>query len=142
MTDANAERSTSANLAPDDYNAEIERRTNERKAVFQAKADALRTELAQVEEEICRLDGILEAAQGRKVTATSRKVKDPIKSARAYWAQSIRRKMPKPEQHRRKLVYETLIHNQIRTELTTKNKRLPTAEEMENAMKNFLREKK
>jgi hypothetical protein len=99
MTDPNAH----------DSNAEIIERLVALNKTDQERANVLRAELNQVEERIRQREAAIANLQGRKVTATSGKGKDPIKSARAYWAQSIRRKMPKAEQDRREQAYRALL---------------------------------
>jgi chromosome segregation ATPase len=97
LVQTNAEHST-------DFNAEVERLTGLWKA-RQERANVLRAELGQVEGEIRRLESAIEALQGSRKSSSN---VDPLRSARARWAQARRRRKPKAEQDRLKWEYETL----------------------------------
>src|SRR5439155_2591179 len=120
------ERSVDAPEKVADIDADIVERLVALNKVDREQAKVLREELATLEGKIRQRENAIEALQGRgalskrNVTAgqdqsgkRSRKGKrgafnqvDPILSARASWAQSIRRKMPTAEIERRRLAYE------------------------------------
>ena len=96
-----------------DIDADIIERLVALNRAEQEQAKVLREELATLEGKIRQRENAIEALQGRGALSKRGKAtgqgKDPIKSARASWAQAMRRKMPKAEIERRKLVYEEAL---------------------------------